>query len=103
MPELPSFILSSSDIEDGEPLPAELYAEHAGGQNRSPHLSWSEFPQETRSFVVTAYDPDAPTGSGFWHWAVRVQGSTTTGSWFMRSTLSTSTSTRRQHRQLWVV
>lgn len=70
MREVPEFELSSTDIQHGEPLPAEQYGEHAGGQNFSPQLSWSEFPAETQSFAVTCYDPDAPTGSGFWHWAV---------------------------------
>lgn len=70
MPQVPSFTLTSNDIQHGEPLPKETYATHAQGENLSPHLTWSDVPDGTLSFAVTCYDPDAPTGSGFWHWAV---------------------------------
>ena len=60
---VPSFPVTSTDITDGEPLPAPLYGASAGGQDRSPQLTWSDPPAGTQSFVVTMYDPDAPTGS----------------------------------------
>lgn len=70
--EVPSFTLTSTDIADGEELakPQVSGIMGAGGEDVSPQLSWSDFPAQTRSFVVTVYDPDAPTASGFWHWAV---------------------------------
>ena len=49
------------------------------GQNISPALEWANAPAGTKSFAVTMYDPDAPTGSGWWHWVMYNIPATTTG------------------------
>jgi Raf kinase inhibitor-like YbhB/YbcL family protein len=68
--EVPQFSLTSSVMIDGGPLAAAQYDLDSGGENVSPDLHWSGFPEQTRSFALTVFDPDAPTGSGFWHWAL---------------------------------
>jgi Raf kinase inhibitor-like YbhB/YbcL family protein len=80
MPALPSFELRSDDVADGEMMSDNQLYNGFGmtGKNISPSLSWSGFPAETKGFAVTCFDPDAPTGSGFWHWIlIDVPGSVT--------------------------
>lgn len=72
LPAVPAFSLTSTDISDGAilPTPQRSGIFGAGGEDVSPQLAWEGFPEQTQSFAVTVYDPDAPTASGFWHWAV---------------------------------
>ncbi|TDC59464.1 YbhB/YbcL family Raf kinase inhibitor-like protein [Micromonospora sp. KC207] len=70
LPSVPSFSLISDDVIDGELMDIPFAHSNVGGEDRSPQLAWSGFPKQTRGFVVTCLDPDAPTGSGFWHWSV---------------------------------
>jgi Raf kinase inhibitor-like YbhB/YbcL family protein len=70
LPEVAAFPLASDDLRDGEPMDLVHVHGSAGGGNRSPHLRWSGQPASARGFVVTCFDPDAPTASGFWHWVL---------------------------------
>jgi Raf kinase inhibitor-like YbhB/YbcL family protein len=71
LPKVASFELRSNDVADGQSLakPHVSGVFGAGGADVSPHLAWSGAPDGTQSYAVTVYDPDAPTASGFWHWA----------------------------------
>ncbi|MEV7603420.1 YbhB/YbcL family Raf kinase inhibitor-like protein [Kitasatospora sp. NPDC089797] len=64
------FTVSSPDLRDGGTFPADTWADAFGcsGADRQVRLSWHGAPAGTRSYAVTLFDPDAPTGSGFWHW-----------------------------------
>ena len=71
-PALADMTLMSADIADGQIVTTDQVLDGFGcaGSNMAPSLSWDGAPEGTQSFVVTAYDPDAPTGSGWWHWSV---------------------------------
>lgn len=68
-------VLTSENFKEGDYLAAdhvlsEAYGFGCKGRNLSPQLAWSGAPPGTASFAITCFDPDAPTGSGFWHWVV---------------------------------
>ncbi len=65
------FSLTSHDIMEGQRMAKTFEFKGFGcsGDNLSPQLSWQNAPKGTKSFAITAYDPDAPTGSGWWHWS----------------------------------
>ena len=70
-----AFSVTSNSFRNGDYLPKDFilsadFGFGCAGGNKSPHLKWSGAPAGTKSFAVTCYDPDAPTGSGFWHWLV---------------------------------
>ena len=67
-----AFTLTSPDIKPNATIDKKFEFNGFGcsGENKSPALKWSGAPKDTKSFAVTVYDPDAPTGSGWWHWSV---------------------------------
>ena len=67
-----SLTLSSQDISEAKFMSKahEFNGFGCSGGDKSPHLQWSGIPKGTKSFAITAYDPDAPTGSGWWHWQI---------------------------------
>ncbi len=72
IPAMADMTLTSDDVQDGAVLSSTQVFNGFGctGDNLSPQLSWGGAPKNTKSFGITVYDPDAPTGSGWWHWSV---------------------------------
>jgi Raf kinase inhibitor-like YbhB/YbcL family protein len=73
LPKAATFTITSTSVTDGASFGAVQMSGIfgvPGGEDVSPQLSWRDAPEGTKSYAVTVYDPDAPTGSGFWHWAV---------------------------------
>ena len=70
IPVVSTLTLSSTSFANGAPLPANSAQNGCGGTNQSPQISWSAGPASTQSYVLTVFDPDAPTGVGFWHWTL---------------------------------
>ncbi|WP_108868338.1 YbhB/YbcL family Raf kinase inhibitor-like protein [Aquimarina aquimarini] len=65
-----TFTLTSKDLGGQAIKSQEFNGFGCTGKNESPQLSWTNAPEGTKSFAITMYDPDAPTGSGWWHWLV---------------------------------
>lgn len=72
MAEAAQFVVTSGDVIPGKGFKAEHMLNGFGcsGGNTSPELKWTGAPKGTKSYAVSLYDPDAPTGSGWWHWVV---------------------------------
>jgi Raf kinase inhibitor-like YbhB/YbcL family protein len=79
--QTPVFTLSSPDIPANSTIGSKFILNGFGctGQNVSPALQWNNVPAGTKSLALTFFDPDAPTGSGFWHWTVYNIPPTVTG------------------------
>lgn len=65
-----TFTLHSADLGGVATQQEEFNGFGCTGENESPQLSWTNPPENAKSFAITMYDPDAPTGSGWWHWLV---------------------------------
>lgn len=63
-----SLTVASDSFGEGDSIGMDYVFSGCGGKNKSPQLNWSGAPAGTKSFAITCFDPDAPTGSGYWHW-----------------------------------